>query len=123
MSVVRESPRAANQSAANGSPSIAPSPGTLIAETQVTFDGREDVAVTVVDAIATERDEPVTELVSRIDEAVDPDALNRIIRPLPDGTRRTGWVTFFLCDCLVRLHSDGRLQIFACRDGPASGTE
>lgn len=120
--MVTDPPRAANQSAATDPSSVAPSPDTLIAETRVTFDGREDVAVTVVDAIATERDKPVSALVSRIDDAVDPDALNRIVQPLPDGTRRTGWVTFFICDCMVRLHSDGRLQIFDCPDGPASGS-
>lgn len=100
--------------------SVTLSPDNRIADTQVTFDGREGVAVMVVDEIAEERDEPVTALVSRIDEAVDPDALNRIVRPLPDGTRRTGRVTFFFCDFMVRLHGDGRLQIFDCRDGPAS---
>lgn len=99
---------------------VSPSPDNRIADTQVTFDGHEDVAVVVVEEIAEERDEPVTALVSCIDEAVDTDALNRIVRPLPDGTRRTGRVTFSFCDYLVRLHNDGRLQIFDCRDGPAS---
>lgn len=100
--------------------SLTLSPDNRLVDTQVTFDGRGDVAVMVVDEISEERDESVTALVSRIDEAVDPDALNRIVRPLPDGTSRTGRVTFFFCDCLVRLHSSGRLQIFDCRDGSGS---
>lgn len=93
-------------------PFVEPHAADLVYETRIEYGGTEEVAVTVVDAIAEVRDRPVSELVSRIDEAVEPDALDRIVRPLPDGTPRTGRVTFPLCDCLVRLSGDGRLRIF-----------
>lgn len=108
----REPTEAATHSAADLTSDGALSSHNLVAESWVTFDGPEDVAVSVVDVIARESGEPVTELVSRIDEAVDPDALNRIVRPLSDGTTRSGLVSFVLCGYLVRLHSDGHLQVF-----------
>lgn len=110
--MAREPAQAATHASAELPSNVALSPDDLVAESRVTFDGPEDVAVSVVDVIAKEGEEPVTELVSRIDEAVDPDALNRIVRPHSDGTTRNGRVTFILCDYLVRLHSDGRLQVF-----------
>lgn len=118
--MARDPTQTANHSAGDVPTRKTTSADNLIAETRVTFDGSEDVAVAVVDVIARERGEPVSELVSSIDEAVDPDALNRIVRPHADGSTRTGWVTFFLCDCMVRLYSDGRLQIFDCTDSPPS---
>lgn len=84
----------------------------LLYESRISYEEREEVAVTIVDVISEVRNRPVSELVSRIDEAVDPDALDRIVRPLPDGTPRTGWVTFRLCDCTVRLSGDGLLHIY-----------
>lgn len=93
-------------------PVVGPTADDLVHETEIEYEGADEVAVIVVDAIAEARDCPVPDLVDRIDDAVDPDALNRIVRPLPDGTPRRGWVTFHLCDCLVRLSGDGRLQIF-----------
>lgn len=98
-------------------PIVGPTADNLVYESRIEYEGTDEVAVIVVDAIANIRDMPVTDLVGRIDDAVDPDALDRIVRPLPDGTARSGWVTFHLCDCLVRLSGDGRLQIFDGREG------
>lgn len=94
-------------------------PDQLVHESRITYDGGQEVSVTVVDVISRIRDRPVTKLVHRIDEAVDPDALDRIVRPLPDGTPRNGWVTFRVCDCTVRLHGDGLLQIYDFSAGPS----
>lgn len=101
-------------------PVVEPHDANLIYETRIEYGGTEEVAVAVVEAIAEVRDRPVSELVSRIDDAVEPDALDRIVRPLPDGTPRTGRVTFPLRDSLVRLDGDGRLRIF---DRGGSGGE
>lgn len=90
----------------------------LVHESYISYEAREEVSVTIVDVIAEIRDQPVTDLVPRIDGAVDPDALDRIVRPLPDGTPRSGMVTFRVGDCLVRLHGDGLLQIYDSPEGP-----
>lgn len=84
----------------------------LVHESRIRYDNGADVAVTIVDVLAEVQNQPVTDLLSSIDDAVDPGALDRIVRPLPDGTPRNGWVTFALCDCTIRLYGDGRLQIF-----------
>lgn len=89
-----------------------PTADNLVHESRIEYANGGDVAVTIVDVIAEVQNEPVTDLLSRIDDAVDPGALDRIVRPLPDGTHRSGWVTFYLCDCTVRLYGDGRLKIF-----------
>lgn len=90
----------------------------LVHESYISYEAREEVSVTIVDVIAEIRDQPLTELVPRIDGAVDPDALDRIVRPLPDGTPRTGVVTFSVSDCLVRLHGDGLLRIYDSSERP-----
>lgn len=84
----------------------------LVHESYVSYEAREEVSVTIVDVISEIRNQPATDLVPRIDRAIDPDALDRIVRPLPDGTPRNGWVTFRVCECLVRLHGDGLLRIY-----------
>lgn len=90
----------------------APTADNLVHESRIRYETGGDVAVTIVDVIAEVKNKPIEDLLSRIDEAVDPGALDRIVRPLPDGSPRSGWVTFALCDCTVRLYGDGRLKIF-----------
>lgn len=93
----------------------------LIPERRVMFDGGEDVAVTVVDVIAKERGNPSP----RSSRASTRPSISTVStessKHNADGTTRNGWGTFVLCDCIVRLHSDGRLLIFDCTDGLLSG--
>lgn len=74
-----------------------------------TIDG---LTVTIVDGLSEVRDVPPTEIVPRMNESVDPDALERIFRPLPDGSRRRGSVTFYLLDCRVTVDSHGTVRIY-----------
>lgn len=83
--------------------------------------GSDELAVTIVESMAEVTDRPVTELVERITEAVDPDALDRVFRPLPDGRRRTGLVSFLFCGCRVTLDSLGRLRIHRPEFDPGTG--
>lgn len=111
------SPETVDDSTAGVDPIVGSTDDNLVYETRIEYRGTEEVAVIIVDAIADVKDVPVANLVGRIDDAVDPDALDRIVRPLPDGTPRSGRVTFSLCDCTVRLSGDGRLQIFEGSEG------
>lgn len=75
-------------------------------------DSTAELTVTVIDAVATARDVSPTEVVPRVSDRVDPDALDRIFRPLPDGNTRQGRVAFELLDCLVVIDGDGTVRVY-----------
>lgn len=74
-------------------------------------EAKDGLTVVIIDAIADALDVSPTEVVPRISESVDPDALERILRPLPDGTEREGHLTFFLMDYRITVFGDGTVRI------------
>lgn len=105
----------AGATAARATESPLPTDDHLVSEQPVEFSGPSELSVTIVEAIADVRDVDVTDLVPRVREAVDPDALERTFRRRPDGSRRDGWVTFFCCGCRVIVDSTGHLTIYDSR--------
>lgn len=84
----------------------------LVFETQYDYNGSSDsLTVVIIDAIAAELGISPTEVVPQISDAVDPDALERILRPRPDGSRRNGTLMFYLLDFRITVESDGRVRI------------
>lgn len=75
-------------------------------------DPTSELTVTVVDAVASAVEISPTEVVPRVNDKVDPDALDRIFRPKPDGTPRQGRLTFELLDCLVTVVGDGAVLVY-----------
>ncbi|MBV0923842.1 hypothetical protein KTS45_06460 [Halomicroarcula limicola] len=71
----------------------------------------DELTVLIVDAIADEMDVSPVKFVSKINEAVNPDAMERILRPLPDGTKRNGQLIFFLHGFRISIHGDGTVRI------------
>jgi len=91
-----------------------PSP---VFETQYEYGSETDgLTVIIIDAIANAMDTSPTEIVPKINESVDPDALERILRPLPDGTERDGYLTFYLVGFRITVDSDGTVSIYDERD-------
>lgn len=69
-----------------------------------------ELSVTVVHAIldATGKDPMDVNL----NDVIQPDALNRIFEPKPDGTLRSGGtVTFNVAGCRVTVHGDGEIRV------------
>lgn len=84
----------------------------LVHEETVSFGGPSELVVSVVEAIASVRDLPATEILPVLQESVDTDGLERVFRSHPNAPNRRGWVTFFFCDCRVVLTADGVLRVF-----------
>lgn len=81
---------------------------------ETTYDygeAKDGLTVVIIDAIADALDVSPTEIVPRISESVDADALERVLRPLPDGTQREGHLTFFLMDFRITVFGDGTVRI------------
>lgn len=85
----------------------------LVHEETVDFGGPSELAVTIVEAVASVRGVPPTELVPTIQEAIDPDGLAHLFRDQPTAPERLGWVTFFFAGCRVVVESGGLLRVFA----------
>lgn len=75
-------------------------------------DSTSELTVTIVDAVASAVGVSPTEVVPRVDEHVDPDALDRLFRPRPDGTPREGRLVFELLDCRVAVDGDGAVLVY-----------
>lgn len=89
----------------------------LVFQTEYEYGTETDgLTVVIVDALASETDVSPTELVPCISESVDPDALERVLRPLPDGTRRDGRLTFYLLEFRITIDGDGTVSIYDCRE-------
>lgn len=88
----------------------------LVYRTEYEYGNETDgLTVIIVDALADVTDVSPTEIVPRISESVDPDALERVFRPLPDGSRRDGRLTFYLLDFRISLDGNGTVSIYDCR--------
>ena len=72
----------------------------------------ESVTATVVEAVATATNTPVTEL-DPLYNVINPDALNLLYTPTNDGNQRqnNGQITFPYNDCEVTVHADGEVTV------------
>lgn len=78
---------------------------------RVVLDGMIEASSTVVMAVAAVLDRDVTEL-DPLDDAVDPDALDALFVPKPDGTERGGGeLSFRFGGCTVTVASRGEIVV------------
>lgn len=83
------------------------------------FDGTASLTTTLVHAIADVTGTDVSETEFTLHDHVDPDALDRLFAPEPDGTRRTsGHVSFAVWGYRVTVHGDGHIAIVPPRRAP-----
>lgn len=83
-------------------------------ETRYEYGGQTDgLTVVLIDAIADVKGISPADVAPKITESVDPDAMERVLRPLPDGTERNGRLTFYLLDFRITVSSDGMVRVFA----------
>lgn len=75
-------------------------------------DPAAELTVTVVDAVSEAAGVSPTEVVPCVNDHVDPDALDRLFRPRPDGTPRQGRLTIELMGCRVDIVSDGTVLVY-----------
>lgn len=90
-----------------------------VAEDRTIYVAHHDVSengmtVTLSLALAAVTDLSPTELVPRFSDHVDPDALNRLFRPLPNGDLRKGGPLHLTIEGHdVTIHNTGRIEIEA----------
>ena len=97
-------------------------PSTVISEVRETDDStlyvahhdveEDGLSVTLSLALAAATDSSPTEFLPRFQEYVDPDALDRMFRPQPNGDLRKGG-PFHLTveDIEVEIHNTGRIEL------------
>lgn len=97
-------------------------PSTVISEVRETDDGtlyvahhdveEDGLSVTLSLALAAATDRSPTEFLPRFQEYVDPDALDRMFRPQPNGDLRKGG-PFHLTveDIEVEIYNTGRIEL------------
>jgi hypothetical protein len=74
---------------------------------EVEHDGESHLGTTVVDALATASDTEISDMEPELNTVIDPDALDRLFAPRPDGTPRVGGtIVFELMDRTVRVETD-----------------
>jgi hypothetical protein len=79
---------------------------------------RETPVASVVEAVAAVTNTPPTSL-SPLYDAVDPDALNRLVEPGRETSSSDRRVSFRFEGCLVTVHGDGRTVVSLATDrGP-----
>lgn len=73
---------------------------------------REDVTVTIALALSEIADVPPTDVIPEFPQYVDPDALDRLFRPRPDGQYREGGpLHLTIRGYEVTVFSTGRIEI------------
>jgi hypothetical protein len=72
-----------------------------------------ELTVTIVDAVSEALDISPTEIVPRVSDHVDPDALDRLFRPAPDGGTRRGRLVLELQGCHVEIVGDGTIFVYS----------
>ncbi|PCR90282.1 HalOD1 output domain-containing protein [Natrinema ejinorense] len=70
----------------------------------------EPLSVAVAEAVATFRNEAVTEI-EPLHYSINADALERLFEPRANGLRSGGSVTFEYSDCLVTVTAGGEIRI------------
>ncbi|GAB3041225.1 HalOD1 output domain-containing protein [Natronobiforma cellulositropha] len=74
--------------------------------------GTANLSTTVSHALADCLGIDVTESTAFLHDNVDPDALDTLFQPRPNGTPRTGgMLSFFVHDYFVTVYSDGEILI------------
>lgn len=83
------------------------------------FDGTASLTTTLVHAISNVTGADVTEAEQTLSDHADPDALDRLFRPRPDGSfRLAGQVTFTIWGHRVTVCNDGQISIVPPRQVP-----
>lgn len=76
------------------------------------FGGTAELSTTLAHAIADVTGYDVTDIGFALNDYVDPEALDRLFAPKPDGTpRATASLTFSLWDCQVTVSGSGRVVV------------
>lgn len=79
---------------------------------RVTYDGGMDLSVLIVSAISSITGTDPVKIDPPLNEAIDPDALDRLFDDRPGGLpREGGHLVFYLGGCRVTVYSDGELVI------------
>lgn len=77
------------------------------------FDNQtSELTVTVVDAVSQVAGITPTEIVPRVTDSLDPDGLDRLFQPGPDGQPRSGRLVFELLEYTVEVHGDGTVAVY-----------
>lgn len=90
------------------------------------FDGPAELTTTLVHAVADVTGADPTDVEFAVANYVDPDALNRLFKPKPDGTVRAhGEYRFTVWNYHVTVSSDGRIAVVpsAPHDAHRSATQ
>jgi len=84
------------------------------------FDGTATLTTTLVHAISNVTGADVTEAEQTLSDHADPEALDRLFRPRPDGTFRLGGeLTFTIWGHRVTVANDGQISIVPPQHPPA----
>lgn len=76
------------------------------------YDGQTDLSVFIVTAVASITETDPTEITPPLNEAIDPDALDRLFADRPGNRPRDGgYLVFGLGGCRVAIYSDGEVTI------------
>lgn len=98
-------------------PSNGDEPGSYDPETQTyrryhDWESNDRVSTVIIEAVAAVTDTPPTNM-GPLYEVVDPDALNHLFPPLPNGSRCQAErkITFTLNECDITVYGDGLIEI------------
>lgn len=96
----------------NTNPSREPTYNEETGRYSIEHDGSTDLSVLIVSAISSITDTDPMDIDPPLNEAIDPDALDRLFSDRPGGLpREGGYLAFYLGDCRVTVYSDGELVI------------
>ncbi|MCU4801612.1 hypothetical protein OB920_14630 [Halobacteria archaeon HArc-gm2] len=83
------------------------------------FDGAAELTTTLAHAISDVTGIDVTDTGFTLNDHVDPEALDRLFAPKPDGTPRTnGHLSFTVWNHQVTVYSNGQIAIVPPRQSP-----
>ncbi len=76
------------------------------------FGGTAELTTTLAHAISDVTGIDVTDTGFTLNDYVDPDAMDKLFKPKPDGTPRTnGSLNLTILGCQVAIHSNGQIVI------------
>ncbi|WP_336003423.1 HalOD1 output domain-containing protein [Halorientalis halophila] len=86
------------------------------------FGGPAELTTTLAHAVADVTGVDVTETGFTLNDYVDPDALDRLFAPKPDGSPRTnGHLSFSVWNCQVTVYSTGQIVVSQPQPQPQGG--
>lgn len=105
-------------STSNGGGSRSYNPETETYQLYHDWGSSDRISIRIVSAVAAITDTPPTEM-SPLYTRVDPDALDRLFRPIPTEDRRglASTLSFTLNGCEVTIYGDGRIEIQLPNEG------